>query len=230
MYFKTFLWDVIPKYIRLSKTKVKILSTIVATKSGNAYGLWKTSGLKHYPTVLRALKKLEERRLVQVLSESGTRGERIYTPTLVGILVSHIFKREKKKIVRMVEKNSSLFRELYEMDKGDYWAFRVVQDIILDVYRKEEPRSFDEAVANRIQGLIVDRMVEGVYNKNKDAIELILKFSKIKWIRELAIREIERERIRLRQAMIGLDELAKELEQLWWAEQYKEYSDEEEKV
>jgi len=108
--FKAIVGNLIPKYIRLSKTEAKILDTIVATKSGNAYGLWKTSGLKHYPTVLRTLKKLEGKRLVQALSESGTRGERIYSPTLVGILVSYVLHAEEKKLVEIVAKDSSLFR------------------------------------------------------------------------------------------------------------------------
>ncbi len=220
MSFKTFLGDVIPKYIRLSKTEAKILDTVITEKSGNAYVLWKRSGLKHYPTVLRTLKKLEGKRLVQVLSESGTRGERIYAPTLVGTLVSYVFNGEKKKIVKMVEKNSSLFRELYKVDKEDYWAFRAVEDVILDVYRKEKPRSFDEAIVGRVQGLIVDMIVEGVHNKNEKATEWIIKSSKIKWISELTIREIESERIRLRQAMNGLDELVRKLEQLHSREQY----------
>jgi hypothetical protein len=211
MSFQAILGDTIPKYIRLSKTEAKILNTIAVVKRGNAYGLWKTSGLKHYPTVLRTLKKLEKKRLVQALSESGTRGERIYVPTLVGTLVSYVFNGEKKKIVKMVEENSSLFRELYKMDRDEDWAFVVAEDIISDFYRKKEPRSFDEAIEDRLQGLIVDNMVDFVHNKIEKGMEWILKFSKIKWIRELAIREIEGERTRLRQATNSLDELARKV-------------------
>ena len=190
MSFKAILGDIIPRYIRLSKTEAKILDTIVTTKSGNAYGLWKTSGLKHYPTVLRTLKKLEEKRLVQVLSESGTRGERIYAQTLIGILVSHIFNNEKKKIVEMVAENSSLFREFYKIEKDDAWAFFVAQDIILDVYRKEEPRSFDKAIFDRVDGSLVDCIINPL---DEDNVEWIMKLSKVKWIKQLAIERIKDE-------------------------------------
>ena len=214
MSFKAIVGNLIPKYIRLSKTEAKILDTIVATKSGNAYGLWKTSGLKHYPTVLRTLKKLEGKRLVQALSESGTRGERIYSPTLVGILVSYVFNREDKKIVEIVAKDSSLFRELSKIKKNDDLAFYAVQDILLDVYRKKEPQNIDDAIKKRLEDDIIDNILDYAFNRNEKAMELILKFSKIKWMRERTVIEVESERISLKQAMKSLDELTKELERL----------------
>jgi len=210
----------------LSKIEAKILDTIITEKSGNAYGLWKRSGLKHYPTVLRTLKKLEEKRLTKVLRESGVRGERIYAPTVVGTLVFHIFNREEKKIVKIVAKNSGLFRELYKIDKDDDRAFFAVQDIILDVYRRKKPRGIGEAVEERVGEEIFGRIL----NIDERETEWILKFSKVKWVRERAIREIESERTRLRQRMNDLEELAKKLKQLWWLEQYELYSKEEEKA
>ena len=118
------------------------------------------------------------------------------------------------KILELVTKNSILFRELSEMEKGDAWAFEAVQDIILDVHRMKKPRSIDEAIKNLLEGQIVDSVVEGAFNKDDEAIEWILKFSKVKWVRERTIREIESVRIDTRQAMNILDELAKKLEQL----------------
>lgn len=216
MPFKDILGDIVPRYISLSKTEAKILDTVITEKSGNAYGLWKRSGLKHYPTVLRTLKKLEEKRLVQVLSEKGTRDERIYAPTLLGTLVSYIAKGQEKRIVKMVAKNSSLFREVSKIEKDDDWAFFSVQDILLDVYRKKEPRGIDEAVKERVG----EEIIGCVINIDESAMEWILKFSKVKWIRQRAIRETESERTFLKQKMSDLEELAKKLEQLWWLEQY----------
>ena len=195
--------DIIPKYIRLSKTEAKILDTIIKVKSGNAYSLWKASGLKHYPTVLRTLKKLEEKRLVQTLSERGTRGERIYAPTLVGTLVSYISNKEEQKIVEMVAKNSSLFRELYKTDKDDYWVCGAVQDIVLDVYRKEEPRSFDEAIFSRVEGSLIDCVINPLDEGNS---EWIIEHSKVGWIRQLAIRRIEEE---INRSKMNIEELRK---------------------
>ena len=220
VYFKRILADTIPKYVRLNKTEAKILDTLITMKNGNAYKTWKASGLKHYPTVLRTLKKLEEKRLVKIFSESGTRGERIYVPTLVGTLVSYIFNGQEKKIVKMVEENSSLFRELYKIDREDSWAFLAVQDIIIDAYRTKEFRSFDEAIENRVEGFVVDKMMDAVFNKIEGAMDWILKISKIRWIREIVVRLVESEKTKTRQAIDDLDELSRKLEQLHWKEQY----------
>ena len=205
MSIKLNISDIIPKYAFLSNTEAKILDIVITAKSGNAYGLWKTSGLKHYPTVLRALKKLEERRLVQVLSDKGIRGERIYAPTLVGMLVSYIINGEEKKQTTLVVKNSSLFRELYKIDKDDYWRKRVVQEIILDVYRKKEPRSVDDVIKNEVE----DYLDDYVLNRLDEDPEWIRKISEVKWIRPLAVRVIEDELNRLKRNVEALNKLKK---------------------
>lgn len=190
MSFKTILGDVIPRYIRLSDTEVKILHTLIQLKSGNAYRVWKTSGLKHYPTVLRALKKLEEKRLVEVLSENGMRGERIYAPTIMGTLVSHVFSREEKKILNLVEENSRLFRELLKIDKEGYWAFVAVKRIIFDVYSDRELRSIDEVIREKIEDGLTDCALNPLEEGNP---EWITKVSQVKWVRQLALKVIDRE-------------------------------------
>lgn len=201
MPFKDILGDIVPRYIRLSKTEARILGTLIVMKSGNAYSSWKTSGLKHYPTVLRTLKKLEEKRLVQAMSEKGTRGEIIYAPTLVGVLAFYIFNEEEKKIVDMVTENSKLFREFSKIEKKDDLPFYAVQDILLDMYRKREPRGIDEAVRERLEGDLKDH----VFNiLDKDSREWIKRLSKIESMRELALREIE----------INIDWCKKEIEAL----------------
>lgn len=211
MSFEDILGHISPKYIGLSKTEAKILDTLIRVKSGNAYVLWKASGLKHYPTVLRTLKKLTEKRLVQILSESGTRGETVYAPIPVGMLVSYVLNGKEKKIVEMVAKNSRLFRELYKIEKDDYWAFVAVGDIMIDVYAKREPRSFDEVVKHVVENEIVDCVTDGVFNRNIEAMDWLLKLPKVKWVREIAIDWIKSERKRVRQMMNDLDDLIKEL-------------------
>jgi len=196
------LGDIFPR-LTFSKTEAKILDTIVAEKNGNAYSLWKTSGLKHYPTVLRTLKKLEKNRLVQVSSEKGTRGEKIYTPTLVGTLVSYEVKGEEKKEIEIIEKNSRLFRELYKINKDDYWGLCVVREIMLDVYRKREPRSLDEVVKKEMEETLDDY----VLNRLGEDPEWITKLSKVEWVRPLALEAIENEMTRLKSNIEALNRL-----------------------
>lgn len=59
-----------------NKTEAKVLGTLTRIERGNAYQIWKYSGLKHYPTVLRTLKKLEKKRLIRVLDVRSARGEK----------------------------------------------------------------------------------------------------------------------------------------------------------
>ena len=188
MSFEEILGGIVRQYIRLSKTEAKVLDTLIAMKSGNAYSLWKKSGLKHYPTVLRTLKKLEEKSLAQALRERGARGERICVPTSIGTIVSYIFNEEEKKIVKMVAKNSSLFRELSKINKGDDLALFAVQDIVFDVYRKKEPRSINEAIKERLEEDLNDHLLNIL---DERSLEWIIKVSKVKSIRELVVKEIE---------------------------------------
>jgi len=194
--------SIFPKLI-FSKTEAKILDTIVKEKSGNAYSLWKASGLKHYPTVLRTLKKLEEKRLVQVSSEKGTRGERIYIPTLEGTLVTYKVKGEEKRIVEMIEKNSRLFRELYKIDKDDNWALWVLREIMLDFYGKKEPRSFDAIIREEVESCVDDYVLNRLYEDP----EWITKLSKVKWIKPIALKLIEDEINRSKMNIEALNKL-----------------------
>jgi len=208
--FDAALRDATLKYVRLSKIEAKILDNLVNTKSGNAYVLWKKSGLKHYPTVLRTLKKLQEKNLVEVLKESGLRGERIYAPTLRGTLVSYLFRSEEKKILEMVAKHSSLYRELYKVDKDPTWAFLVAREVIL-AQKMRTRFSFDEAVKDRVESAIIDSVTDEVFNRVKGETDWIVELSKVKWVRDLAMRWIETERARVREAMTDLDKLERRL-------------------
>jgi len=196
----------------LSKTEAKVLGTLITIKSGNAYGLWKASGLKHYPTVLRTLKKIEEKRLVKALGERGTRGEKIYAPALVGTLVFYIFNGEEEKILKIAEEKSSLFRELSRIEKADDWAFHAIQDIIVDEYREmKEPRSIDRAIQDTVELNLVDRILN---IHEEDNVEWIIKFSKVKRIRNLAIRAIENERSDSTRRIEELEKLERKLSNL----------------
>jgi len=103
---------------------------------------------------------------------------------------------------------------LSKIKKNDDLAFYAVQDILLDVYRKKEPQNIDDAIKKRLEDDIIDNILDYAFNRNEKAMELILKFSKIKWMRERTVIEVESERISLKQAMKSLDELTKELERL----------------
>lgn len=204
MSFYKILGDIIPKYMSLSKTETKVLDTMTAMKSGNAYSVWKVSGLKHYPTVWRALNRLDEKGLVQMLSEGRTRGEKIYTLTLVGMFVSYILNGERKKLVQTVLENSPLLRELFKVEKDDYWAFRAVQEFILNVFGKREPKSIDECVEFYVAWALHDSVINPLDNGNS---EWIIKVSEVKLLKKLAVRYIKEEIERCRTEVEALEKL-----------------------
>lgn len=217
MSFEAILGDIIPRYMRLTKTEAKVLDTIVTEKRGNIYSLWKVSRLKHYPTVLRAVKKLGEKGLVQVSNERGTRDEKIYVPTLVGTLVFYVLNGQEKKIVDIVKKNSSLFRYLFKIDKDKYWAFRAVHEIITHEFA--ESRSIDEAIKFHLGWALSDAVLN-IHEEGRS--EWIAKVSKVKWIKELAIREIKDERSDLKRRIKELEKLERKLVNMDSHEQYFE--------
>ena len=182
-------------YTRLSKTEEEILTTMITLKSGNAYSSWKASGLKHYPTVLRTLKKLEEKRLVQVMSENGIRGERIYAPTLFGTLLNSALKDEKTRLKEIISQNSTRFQQLLESLETDdslNYTYMVVHEMVLDIVGGKS-RTIDDILNEYFDLVIVNEVTnihlgEGEKHKNE-----VIKFAKVEWLRKLTIEIIEGE-------------------------------------
>jgi DNA-binding PadR family transcriptional regulator len=96
------------------KTELEILKNL-SKGSANVYELkWKR--LRdidvHYSTVLRALRRLEKKKLVRVVSQrdSGHRGK-TYACTLLGNLVVALTKKGLSGAAKIVAENSRSFRE-----------------------------------------------------------------------------------------------------------------------
>jgi len=166
---------------------------MITLKSGNAYNSWKASGLKHYPTVLRTLKKLEEKRLVQIVSENGIRGERIYSPTLFGTLLHYALRDEKTRLVEIISQSSSLFQEMLESLGTDFsqdYTYMIVREMVSDVAGGKSrtidnilEEYFSEAIDNDLINIDIDKKY-----RNE-----VIKFAKVEWLRKLTIKLIETE-------------------------------------
>jgi len=178
-------------YTKLSKNETKVLATIIAVKSGNAYKTWKTSGLKHYPTVLRTIKKLEEKRLVKTLSKNGIRGERIYAPTLFGTLLNYALRDDKDKLREIISLESPRFQEALESGViDDSWLYSIVLDMASDAMGGKK-HTIDDMMEETLSEIISNELLTIVhYPEHKNRI---IKFAKVQWIRELTIKYIEDE-------------------------------------
>lgn len=178
-----------PMYNRLSKNEVKILATMTTIKSGNAYNAWKASGLKHYPTVLRTLRKLEEKGLVEVLSENGIRGERIYAQTLFGKLLHYALRDERAKLTEIISQNSTRFQGLLESKTiDDTWAYRIVVYMAVDVISNRS-RKIDDILKEAFSEIVTGEVMNIVYDKKH--WNEIIRLTKDEWIKELTIERIE---------------------------------------
>jgi hypothetical protein len=182
MSLKDMLWHIPGQYRKWTNIEGKILETLIEMKSGNAYAIWKASGLKHYPTVLRILKKLHEMRLIQLLGQKGSRDETIYVSTLAATLMLYIIKEDRKSLHRVVADNSDLFREL-EAVKKDYQFFvarEIIEDTVIGKKQREVNQIVRDGVEDDIQELIMNITHE-------DEAQKIMRLGRVKWVRDLII-------------------------------------------
>jgi len=188
-----------------SKAEAKILGTLARIERGNAYQIWKNSGLKHYPTVLRTLKKLEKKRLVRALDVKSTRGGKAFSSTVQGTLVFYISSGVERKIVELAMRESSLLRELYKTEKDDDLVFAAAREVILESCKEGRPYSFDNAIQHTIMWSIIDNLNDGIWNRIPEGLEWLTKMSNIGWIRDLIFEYIKKERQSIAKATKSLD-------------------------
>ena len=118
-------------------TKLKILMELSEAGRANVYELWKRlPDVGHYSTVLRALKILWQKNLVEVVSSSiEGRMKKIYALTLLGKLISRLVKGGWRSAAQLLAESSSSFRECirahFSRDPYRYWP--LTRDIIKKV-------------------------------------------------------------------------------------------------
>lgn len=184
------LWNTPSQYHKFTATEVKILETVIGMKNGNAYAIWKTSGLKHYPTVLRVLKKLYEKRLIRTLGQKGSRDETIYVSSLAATLLLYIIKNETKKLHQEIADNSGLFRELVAVENSDAWSFSVAREIIKSAVTAEKQGDIDDIVRDKVEELLDESLLNISYG---DYEQRIMKLAKVKAFRRLILEAAKRQ-------------------------------------
>lgn len=179
--------------VSLSNTEFGTLNALIGIDGGNAYRVWQNSGLKHYPTVLRALKKLKGKGLVDVLEKTGERGEKFYVQTFLGTLVPPIVNQNTKKVFNLLAKRSVRFEELVlseiEETKVYEWAVETVSELA------KSPKADGSQNLNKIlERLVFDDLgsiIVGVLNYRENETELseiltLLKhFATVSWVKNL---------------------------------------------
>lgn len=200
-------WNIPREYRKLTNIDGKILETLIEMKSGNAYAIWKASGLKHYPTVLRVLKKLHEMRLIQLLGQKGSRDETIYISTLAATLMLYIIKEDGKGLRRVVADKSYLFRELEAVEKN--YEFFVVREILEDAVTGKKQREVNQIVMDGVEDDIRGLMMNITH---EDDAQSIMRLERVEWIRDLIITVAQDEIAYDERHMNKLKELLKRLQ------------------
>lgn len=175
---------------KLSKTESKIMETLMRTKNGNAYGLWKASKLKHYPTVLRTLRKLDEKNLVEILSKDGVRRETTYAPTVQGSFIFYILRNEEEELLDFLMENSRLFKEFHEVQKDRNWMYSIVRESFW-VERRVKKTSIDALLRSVVELNVGDYLSNLCFDQK--ARKELKEFWKVSWIKPIIIESIEHE-------------------------------------
>lgn len=190
--------------LKRGKIELKILEQL-SRREANAYELkWKMlRGIDvHYSTVLRALRRLEEKKLVRVVSSSKVgRRSKTYACTLLGELKVVLARKGLRAVAKIIAENSPSFRECLEghfsFDPNYYLSLtnEVIEEIFwsksgamimrpdLDVYvRKIELRWIEENI------------IEALNNPSSRPIilEYLKKITHIKWISDSVVQVIEK--------------------------------------
>ena len=186
------------------KIALEILEQLSRRKA-NVYELkWKRlRGIDaHYSTVLRALRRLEEKKLVRIVSSSKAgRRKKIYACTLLGELVVVLARDGLRAVAQIVAESSQSFRECVEVHLSfdlDYdidLTIEVISEILrnrrgemvtrpdLDVYvRKVELRWFNENIIEELNNL----------SSRPKILKYLRKINHINWISDWMMQAIEK--------------------------------------
>jgi len=182
----------------------------MAIKSGSAYSLWKTSKLKHYPTVLRTLRKLDEKKFVEILSKDGLHGETTYVSTIRGSIIFHVLRNEEQELFAFISSISQLFRELLEVEPSKTWIYSIIRGFFGS--EKSEKLSIDELLKEIVGDLIGDCVTD--IRDDPETRKELRKLSRIGWIRSLIIKETQYAIDAWKRDLEALTKFEKEMEKI----------------
>lgn len=125
------------------KTELEILKRL-SRGSANVYEL-KRKRLRdidvHYSTVLRALRRLEKKKLVRVISSKEVgRRSKTYVCTLVGELVVVLSRKGMSGATRIVAESSKSFRECVgaHLSFDSDYPFSMIESVIMNISKSEK--------------------------------------------------------------------------------------------
>lgn len=182
--------------MKLTSAELTILGTLDSMERANAYAIWQKSGLKHYPTVLRALKKLQLKGQIDVMEVGKSRGNRLFALSLKGNIVL-ASEEGVERVMQILSAKSLRLKSLTESSSVDckeivsYISYELIKDILIE---KPKKINIDAMVEDEVYGFFQSVLVEMTnyrmpsYEKNlQKSIEDIKRWAKIGWLREFIL-------------------------------------------
>ena len=186
------------------KIELKILKQL-SLKRANVYELkWKRlRGIDaHYSTVLRALRRLEEKKLVRIVSSSKVgRRRKIYACTLLGELVVALARNGLRAAAQIVAASSPSFRECLGVHLSfdpDY-SFSLTEETIREIARSKRGEmvtrpDLDVCVRKIELRWFSENIIEELNNLSSrpKILKYLRKITHIDWISDWVMRAIEK--------------------------------------
>lgn len=186
------------------KIEYKILEQLSRQKA-NVYEIkWKRlRGIDaHYSTVLRALRRLEEKKLVRIVSSSKVgRRNKIYACTLLGELVVVLERNGLRAVAQIIAESSPSFREClgvhFSFDPDYYFslAIGIIWEILRNRGGEMVMRPDLDVYARRIElRWVKENIIEALNNPSSRPmiLEYLKKITHINWISDWVVQVIEK--------------------------------------
>jgi DNA-binding MarR family transcriptional regulator len=185
-------WSNIYNYEKFARIEQQLIKTLLVAGNENAYNIWKDSGLKHYPTVLRTLKKMQKRHLLNSRENEGTRKTVEYNLTLRGLICWLIFVKDKHALFDILETECSRFHALVDNNLNgiDTIASQLIGSYLY--YSSQEKNRTDFTFNQIIEDDFNDKINDDLLTlSRKDSQDELIEFSKIPWVKEAIIRVLK---------------------------------------
>jgi hypothetical protein len=187
--------SILGENISLSQAELDVLKALIRIGGSNTYDIWKESGLKHYPTVLRNLKRLQLKGLSRVTHLKTGRARNIYTSSFLGTLTPAMIEQDRERLLIQISKQSTKFEDLLKLKIESREKYDLGIRIIRELVKKRNTKDCED-INKLVKDLTEDYIAEytiQITNERHDEKRLseilgaLKELTTLQWVKELVI-------------------------------------------
>lgn len=187
--------QILGESITLSQAELDVLKAVIRIGGANTYDIWKESGLKHYPTVLRNLKRLQLKGFLKVAHLKTGRVRNIYEPSSLGTLVPTMIDQDPERLLIQISKQSTKFADLLKLKIENDTKYHLGTQIFRELVKKRNTKDYED-IDKLLKDLIEDYVGEVTVDidnerhdekKLSEILELLKELTTLQWIKEIVI-------------------------------------------